>query len=166
MWVASDSGSVPFEAAIAEHRLVISVEGVEVGNWPVEAVQAQVEPEGIHLRLGQDEVVIDVTDRVGLMMALGRSASEAPSRRQRNLPSLRLVVASVLLGALVVASVFATGIVGSSLLILGLLVLVLGAFATSEPRLALRLPFGLQALHVVGVGVGLLAIGMALVAVA
>lgn len=156
---------VPVKARIGEDRLVLEVDGVAVGEWPVTGLRAEVDGGGVNLSLGQERVMIDVTDRIGFVSALApRSPARAVKRRRR--PSLPLVGVVLVATAIVAAAVMAPDVVGSVALLAGLVVLVAGAMAHSEPRIALRLPLNLQAIQVVLVGLLFLAVGVFLVVIA
>ena len=80
----------------------------------------------------------------------------------RRLPPPRVLVAVGLLVAVVVAGVLAPTLMGAIALFLGLVLVLIASGATVDPRVALRLPFGLQAMHVMVAGVGVLLVGGAL----
>lgn len=84
------------------------------------------------------------------------------ARVARRLPPPRVLVAVGLLAAVVIAGVLEPTLMGSICLFLGLVLVVIASGATVDPRVALRLPFGLQAMHVMVVGVGVLLVGGAL----
>lgn len=136
-----------------------------VGEWPVEGLHASVDGAGVVLRLGEEHVTLDVSDRIGLVAALVPPSQPDASRRRRR-PSLALVMVVLALVGVVTAAVLAPQLVGSVGLLIGLFVLVVGALAYSEPRVALRLPLNLQALHLIVAGLFLLGVGVGLVLVA
>lgn len=166
MRIEGDGGPpVPIKARVGDRRLVLEVDGVTVGEWPVEGLDAAVDRGGVVLRLGADHVTLDVTDRTAFVTALAPPASsDAPRRRRR--PSLALVTFILGVVGVVAAAVLAPQLVGSVGLLTGLVVLVLGALAHSEPRIALRLPLNLQSFHLMVAGVFLVAVGIGLVLVA
>lgn len=88
--------------------------------------------------------------------------SSGDPRVGRRLPPPRVLVALGLLLAVVVAGVLAPTLMGSIALFVGLVLVVIASGATVDPRVALRLPFGLQAMHVMVAGVGVLVVGGAL----
>lgn len=165
MRIEGDGGPpVPVRARVGDRRLVLEVDGVTVGEWPVEGLDAAVDQGGVVLRLGAEHVTLDVTDRTGFVTALAPTASSDASRRRRR-PSLALVTFILAVVGVVTAAVLAPQLVGSVGLLMGLVVLVLGALAHSEPRVALRLPLNLQSFHLMVAGVLLLAVGIGLVLV-
>lgn len=167
MRIEGDGGPpVPIHARVGDRRLVLEVDGVTVGEWPVEGLDAAVDQGGVVLRLGAEHVTLDVTDRTGFVTALAPPASsDASRRRRRRRPSLALVTFILAVVGVVTAAVLAPQLVGSVGLLMGLVVLVVGALAHSEPRVALRLPLNLQAFHLMVAGVLLLAVGVGLVLV-
>lgn len=156
---------MPVRARVGDHRLALEVDGVTVGEWPVEGLHAAMDREGIVLRLGEEHVTFDVSDRTGFVTALAPPSPSRPHRRRRG-PSLPLVTLTVAMVGVVVAAALAPQLVGSVGLLAGLVVLVVGALAHSEPRVALRVPLNLQSVHLMVAGVFLLAVGVALVLVA
>lgn len=167
MRIKGDGGPpVPVNARIGDDRLVLEVDGVAVGEWPVDGVSPQVDGGGVNLRLGEDQVQIDVTNRIAFVTALVPRTAEKPARKRRRQPSPLLVGLALGAAAIVTAAVMFPDVVGSIMMLAGLVVLVTGAMAYSEPRIALRLPLNLQAIHFVMVGLLFLAFGVFLVLVA
>lgn len=163
MRIAGDGGPpVPVRARVGDHRLALEVEGVTVGEWPVDGLDAAMDREGVVLRLGEEHVTLDVSDRTGFVTALSAPVPSAPHRRRRR-PSLPLIAMIATMVGVVTAAVLAPQLVGSVALLIGLVVLVVGALAHSEPRVALRLPLNLQSFHLLAAGVLLLAVGTGLV---
>lgn len=166
MRIEGEGGStVPVKARVGPEHLVLEVDGVTVGEWPVGELEARVDGGGVLLRLGEDHVMMDVTDRSRFVIAL-TPPSPTPSRRRRRRPSLRLLFLVLVVVGVVVAAVLQPRVVGSVGLLSGLIVLVVGTLAHSEPRVALRLPLNLQAVHLLGGGFLLVTVGVALVLVA
>ncbi|HEX2155158.1 MAG TPA: hypothetical protein VHL52_14430 [Acidimicrobiia bacterium] len=162
MRIVGDAGpAVPVSARVADQRLVLEVEGTEVGAWPVAIVSYEADREGVVLRLGQERVTIDVSDRAGFVLALRPPTSGGGTRRR--LPSLRTVAVALVAALPVVAAVLAPVVAGSVALLFSLIVLVTGTVAYSEPRIALRLPLGLTAVHFLVAGAGLIVVGIPLV---
>jgi hypothetical protein len=170
MRMAGEHDAVPVEARIDDLRVVLVVEGVEVGAWARENVRAQPTGAGVSLELGSDRVELDVTDRSALLARLEPPAEEISRserrRRRRRLPPWPLLLLGALTVAVVVAAVLFPIVTGSVLLLIGAALLVLGALAYNETRIALRLPLGLAPVHfVIGggilvvVGAGLILLG-------
>lgn len=166
MRIEGDGGPpVPVRARVGDHQLVLETDGVMLGEWPVHRVKAQMDRGGVVLRLGEDHVTLDVSDRIGFVSALAPS-DDAPARRKRRKPSLRLVLAVLVAAGLVVAAVLWTQIFGSVGLLAGLVILVVGTVAHSEPRVALRLPLNLHGIHLIVAGLLAVSAGVALILVA
>lgn len=164
MRIEGQGGSaVPVNARVAGEQLVLEVEGTEIGAWPVGGLSVEADAGGVVLQLGHELVMIDVTDRTGFVTALRPSLKRRRVRLKRPSP---MVTGIGLAGALLVTSaVLAPGLVGALVMLLGLLVSVVGASALSEPRIALRLPLGLTAMHFVVAGTALVGVGVPLVLV-
>lgn len=179
-----EQASVPVEARVDDLRLVLLVEGTEVGAWALNAVKAEPTGAGVVLDLGADRVELDITDRAGLLARLDRSAtptlsrrrdrrSERPTRgrrrparaerRPRISAAAALVVGAML--AVVLAAVFFTEVTGAILLLVGAALLVVGALGYVETRMALRLPLGLAPVHFVLAGGVVAVAGAALILV-
>lgn len=169
MRMAGEHDAVPVEARIDELRVVLVVEGVEVGAWARQDVRAQPTGAGVSLELGSDRVELDVTDRSALLARLEPPAEEVSrsSRRRRGrrrrLPPWPLLLLGALTVAVVVASVLFPIVTGSVLLLIGAALLVLGALAYNETRIALRLPLGLAPVHFVICGGILVVVGAGLI---
>lgn len=162
MRMAGEHDAVPFEAHIDDLRVVLVVEGVEVGAWPRDDVKAERTGAGVLLDLGSERVELDVTDRSALLARLEPPIEASPRRRRpresrRRLPPWPLLVFGAVIVAVVAAAVLYPLVTGSVLLLLGAALLVVGALAYTETRLALRLPLGLAPVHFV-VGGGVLAV--------
>lgn len=159
MTIAGQGGNaVPVDAQIGERVLVLKVEGVDVGSWALEDVRAEPTGVGVSLHLGQETVVIDVTDRIGFLGALQKPS--VPAKRRRRLPSLALTLTVLLFLGVVAAAIFFPEVVGPVFILVGLVALVVAASAHAEARVALRLPFGLQAAHFLVLGMVLAALGV------
>lgn len=164
MRIEGGGPAVPVEARVGEERLTLRVEGMEVGVWPVDGLHPEIDAAGVVLRLGEEQVTLDVSDRAALLGALSPAAPPRKTKRRRK-PSLPLLVTAVFVLAVVAAAILAPELVGSVALVVGLVALVTGALAQSEPRVALRLPVGLQPLHFIAAGLAMLGVGIALVLV-
>jgi hypothetical protein len=166
MRMAGEHDAVPVEARIDELRVVLVVEGVEVGAWAREDVRVQPTGAGVSLELGSDRVELDVTDRSALLARLEPPAEEmsrSDRRRRRRLPSWPLLLLGALTVAVVAAAVLYPLVTGSVLLLIGAALLVLGALAYNETRIALRLPLGLVPVHFVIAGGILVVVGAGLI---
>lgn len=163
MRIEGNAGApVPVQARVGDDRLVLEVDGVEVGEWPVAELTAEMSGGGVLLRLGEDEVMIDVSDRTGFVGALA-PAEKPGKRRRRRRPSLRLMLVFLAGAGIVTAVLLVPQLTGSVAILAGLLMLVLGAVAYSEPRVAVRLPLSLQALHLILGGMILVGLGVLVV---
>lgn len=163
MRMAGEHDAVPFEARIDDLRVVLVVEGVEVGAWPRDDVKAERTGAGVLLDLGSERVELDVTDRSALLARLepavgGSTRRRRPRESRRRLPPWPLVVFGAFAAVVVAAVVVYPLVTGSALLLVGAALLVVGALAYVETGLALRLPLGLAPLHFV-VGGGILVVG-------
>ena len=174
-----DSGPVPVKALIEDGTISIHAAGESLGSWPVDSVKAVRQDAGVGLALGEDHVVLDLVNSDEFLIAIGDSATQTTggkgrrerkkndatakdrTRRRRRL-GLRGWVALVLVVGVVGASAVVPVVVGSTLLLIGLAVLLLGAGAMVETRVALRLPTGLEGIHLVVVGVVVILVGMGL----
>lgn len=159
------SPPVPVRARVGNHQLVLETAGVTLGEWPVAGLQPAVDRGGVILRLGEDHVTLDVSDRIGFVTALA-PAADRTRPRQRSAPPFRLVALILAVLGLVAATVVWTQVVGSVGLLAGLLILVIGTVAHSEPRVALRLPASLHGIHLIVAGLLLVGAGVTLVLVA
>lgn len=159
----SRDNSVPVDAQIGDQMLVLKVEGVDVGSWALQDVHAEPTGAGVSLQVGEETVMIDVTDREGFLGALEppvapkkrgkRKKREKRKRgRHRRLPSLAVALTAALLAGVATTSVLFPEVVGPVLILLGLVTLIIAASAHAEVRVALRLPFGLRAGHFLVVG--------------
>ena len=186
--IEGDRGApLPVRAEIADDKLVLTTEGRDLGSWPLGELQPRARGAGVGLLLDGDPVVIDVgnADRFYDAVAQskqatkkrgrGKKASVAPSpyaaetateaaapKRIVRLPSARVATAVVLLLAVVVAAILDATVVGAVALFLGLVLVIIASGAVVDTRVALRLPFGLDALHVMIGGVGVLLVGVVL----
>ena len=174
-----DSGPVPVKAFIENGTLSIHAAGASLGSWPVDSLNAVLEAAGVGLALGEDKVVLDLVNSDEFLVAIGDSTAQGTGgkrRRQRKSDDgsakersrgrrrlgLRGWIALGLVAVVVVASAMLPVVVGSALLLIGLAVLLLGAGAMVETRVALRLPTGLEGIHLVVVGVVAIVVGMGL----
>lgn len=195
MSITGESGSpVPVHAEIGTGQLVLQVEGVDVGSWSLGDVVAEPTGAGVSLQLGQDRVTLEINERTEFLHALQPPSTKEKKRRGRKgkkakkpepqapaaepkatreakprgpsrLPSLRTTLIFLVVAAVVTATILATELVGAIALLVGILLLVFGAFASSDARLALRLPFGLEVFHVLGAALLLVVVGIVLVLV-
>ena len=183
MRLSGETQAVPVEARVDTARLVLAVDGTEVGAWALDQVTAERTGEGLALDLGTERVIIDVTERTEFFAYFEAEVEEPASRRVRRehrKPGRRkkekrdkeprdsrlstpLVVLGVLFLGLVAVAILFPEVTGSILLLLGVILLVVGALAYTETRVALRLPLGLAPVHFVVAG-GLVSIlGVALI---
>ncbi|MFP3913481.1 MAG: hypothetical protein ACLFWM_01280 [Actinomycetota bacterium] len=184
MRIEGGGQAVPVKARVDKDVLTLEVEGVEVGEWPVADLDPAADAGGVVLRLGDEAVTLDVSDRIALLSALkpapdhkagrgrrkerGRKekhGGKAGQTRRRRRPSLVVVLITLLALAAGVAAFLAPEAVGSVALLVGLLTLVVGGFAHSDPRIALRLPLNLHPVHFIVAGLVALVGGAVLVIV-
>lgn len=170
---------LPVRAQVEDNQLMIETGGTELGSWPLAGLTPQPRGAGVGLVLDGDPVVLDVGNADAFMVAVvgrggkaqkGRgsrrnrkqetaAASEArAATRVRRRPSPRVMVAGAVVLAVLVAAILRPEAVGSVFLLIGLLLLITAALAVVEPKFAVRMPFGLEATHLmVGAASSLLA---------
>ena len=162
-------GGVPFRAAVTGERLRIEVAGTEVGEWELTAVRAEPTPHGVCLQVGEERVTLVLAGEDAFLSALtpavvvdlppppSRQRATARHRRKRAVIAAALGLASVT--GLVVAAISAPVLVGSALMLGGILLLAGGAFTIIDVRAALRLPAAWRPGHLLALGLGFLALG-------
>lgn len=168
MRMEGDHDAVPVEARVDDLRVVLVVEGVEVGAWARENVSAERTGAGVRLELGSERVDLDVTDRSALLARLEPPAgAAAPKRirgaRRRRLPPLPLLVLGGATLVVAAAAFLYPLVTGSTLLLVGAGLLVVGALGHMDTRIALRLPLGLAPVHFVFAGGFLVVVGAGLI---
>lgn len=182
MRLSGETQAVPVEARVDAARLVLAVEGTEVGAWAIDQVRAERTGEGVALDLGTERVIIDVTERTEFFAYFEAEVEEQLSRRERrerrtraprkekrdrqpreSRISLPLVLTGVVFLGLVAVAILFPEVTGSILLLVGVVLLVVGALAYMETRIALRLPLGLTPVHFVVAGGLVSALGVALI---
>lgn len=168
MRMEGDHDAVPVEARVDDLRVVLVVEGVEVGAWARENVSAERTGAGVRLELGSERVELDVTDRTALLARLEPPPqAAAPKRvrgaRRRRLPPLPLLVLGGVALAVAAAAFLYPLVTGSILLLAGAALLVVGALGHLDTRMALRLPLGLSPVHFVFGGGFLVVLGAGLI---
>ena len=182
MRIEGDRGApLPVHAEIADNRLVLTTDGTDLGSWPLGTLNPQARGAGVGLLLDGDPVVIDVGnaerffDAVALRAPSGKKKGRAkkpkvapsayepeekPDKAPRRRPSARVTATLVLLLAVVALAAFNPTLVGAVALFLGLVLVIVASGAVIDTRIALRLPVGLDAMHVMVGGVGVLLIGV------
>lgn len=163
MSIAGHRDAVPVEARVESRVLVLEVDGQGVGSWDVSSIEARANSGGVTLALGHERVTIDVTDRTGFLEAIKSAAVQSVHRTRRRLPSLRLVLAVAVLGAIAVLAVRFPESMGSGVVLAGLALLLVGVAARFNTWLALRLPAGLHPVHFVVGGAMLITVGVGLI---
>lgn len=176
MRLSGETQAVPVEARVDAVRLVLAVDGTEVGAWALDQVTAERTGEGVALDLGTERVIIDVTERTEFFAYFEAEVEEQLSRRERrerrkraprkekrdrkprdSRLSMPLIVTGILFLGLVAVAILFPEVTGSILLLVGVVLLLVGALAYTETRIALRLPLGLAPVHFVVAG-GLVAV--------
>lgn len=176
MRLSGETQAVPVEARVDTARLVLAVDGTEVGAWALDQVKAERTGEGVALDLGTERVIIDVTERTEFFAYFEAEVEEQLSRRERregrkraprkekrdrkprdSRLSMPLIVTGILFLGLVAVAILFPEVTGSILLLVGVVLLLAGALAYTETRIALRLPLGLAPVHFVVAG-GLVAV--------
>lgn len=172
MRLSGETQAVPVEARVDTARLVLAVDGVEVGAWALGQITAERIGEGVALDLGNERVIIDVTERTEFFSCFQPPAEEELSRKERRALKKRsrgrrlsfpLILVGILFLALVVAAILFAEVTGSILLLVGVVLLVVGALAYMETRIALRLPLGLAPIHFIVAGALVSVLGVALI---
>lgn len=176
MRLSGETQAVPVEARVDTARLVLAVDGTEVGEWALDQVTAERTGEGVALDLGTERVIIDVTERTEFFAYFEAEVEEQLSRRERregrkraprkekrdrkprdSRLSMPLIVTGILFLGLVAVAILFPEVTGSILLLVGVVLLLAGALAYMETRIALRLPLGFAPVHFVVAG-GLVAV--------
>lgn len=161
MQIAGQGGApVPVRALVDAERLVLEVDAVEVGAWPLAAVEARPGVRGVVLDLDDDQVTIELGQPEVFLDAL--TPRKRRRRRPFRLPSLRLVAFGLFVAGLGYTALIFPAAFGAFSLLAGVVLLIVGYGAHSNPRVALRLPIGIQAVHVILGGLGVLVLGVAL----
>ncbi|MGH8937515.1 MAG: hypothetical protein ACRDXD_14835 [Acidimicrobiia bacterium] len=170
--------------ALENDRLVVVAGAHQIGDWPAVEVSVVLEPGGFHLRVGDDELIIQVTDPAGFAEALEashrgrkgrrarprkdrqkkeRAASARPAARSR--PQRRPLPAwwkwaGLGLLALVGLALFVPALVVLLLMLAGGTVLIAGTLAIVDPEVAGRLPGTLAPNTLLRVGLGVIALAV------
>ncbi|MGA7270424.1 MAG: hypothetical protein WB239_05060 [Acidimicrobiia bacterium] len=180
------------KAVVDDGALSLAADGVTLGSWPLTVVSAQPRGAGVGLVLDDDHVVIDLPDADQFIAAItpikkkrkkassrrvdreqlrrpagGSPEPEAKSKRKPRVHVPGRVIV-ILVGALafIALSLLFSELVGSILLLFGLILVMAGSLGMVESAVALRIPFGLQAMHLIAGGVVLLVVGVFLTLVA
>lgn len=180
------------KAVVDDGALSLAADGVTLGSWPLTVVSAEPRGAGVGLVLDDDHVVIDLPDAdrfIAAITPIKKKRKKAPSRRvdreqlrrppaapseprakSKREPKLRIPrrVMWILVAALafIALSFFFSELVGSILLLVGLVLVMAGSLGMVESAVALRIPFGLQAVHLIAGGVVFLLVGVFLTLVA
>ncbi len=70
------------EVDVDEERMVLSSGHREVAQWQLAELEVEVKPDGLHLKIDHEEVVLNADDQEGLVRVLGLYDDET----RRNLP--------------------------------------------------------------------------------
>lgn len=181
MRIEGDRGApLSVRAEVDGDRLTLETGGTELGNWPLAALEPEARGAGVGLTLDGDPVVIDVGNadaflsavaRTGPKLRKGRKGKAAKpakatrvksERAPRQKPAPRVLVAVGAGLVLVVAAVLAPTLIGSIFLLIGLVLAMWSALAVVEPRVAVRIPLGLDSTHIMIGGVSALVVGFGL----
>lgn len=173
--------AIPARAVVGSGRLSLSIGDTEVGSWPLAEVTAQDRAGRVALVAGGERIELGLSNSADFVDAVAGVGSRGGKTKKRRVPKQarrkpkaprrpRVSPAAVALGialvALAVCTYFYTELVASIVLLVGLLLLTLGSIATTEPKVALRMPFGISALALVAAGGVLVVAGVGLILVA
>jgi hypothetical protein len=182
--IAGDAVALPAVLLVADNRLRVSARQQQIGDWQLTDVSANLEPDGCHVVVEGEELVVSVPELLRFAEAIGphmtnpgdgslrdfgrRSVDEhnAPgpagnrTGRIRLSPAMRLGIG---VGLITVSLVFWAPLVLVGLLLLtGLAALLLGGFALMDPYLAVRIPGPVTPSFLFRMGVGGVGIAIAL----
>ncbi len=184
------------KAVVDDGALSLASDGVTLGSWPLTVVSAEPRGAGVGLVLDDDHVVIDLPDADQFIAAITppkkkrkKARSRRVDREELRKPSTRAPAAksgrkarpsskpklhipgrvvAIFFGAVVFValSLLFSELVGSILLLLGLVLVMAGSLGLVETGVALRIPLGLQAMHLIVGGVVSVLVGAFLTLVA
>ncbi len=70
------------ELDLTEERLTVTSDAGVLGEWSLGEVGISGRPDGFHMRIGGEEVVIDITDDVGFALEMGLHSASPRLRRR------------------------------------------------------------------------------------
>ncbi len=161
--LADDTVALPAVLLVGDDRLRVTSEKHELGDWRLTDISATVQPDGCHVVVEGEELVVSVPETIAFAEAIGRrwtnpgngsllnagrpaEADKAPSRIRHRLVSIWSRVpaparALAVGAALVIALAVLAPLVLIALVLVGALAsLLVGSFALMDPFLAVRLP--------------------------
>lgn len=177
----------PFEVAavlrVEKDKLVVTSNEHELGTWALKDVSARLRPDGCHLTVGGEELIVTVTHPALLAGAIGaewtdppdadrtdQSAGVAPELDEaapesdsvgRQVPD-GWKVAGLTVVLMAILWVFIPIALVGLLLILGTGLLLVGTLAAVDPFTAVRLPERVTAARLLVVGAVVVAVALAL----
>ena len=179
----------PFELSavviVADGRLSISAREHTLGDWPLDGISADVQPDGCHVQVGHEALIVTVPHPVRLADAIGagrmgpgnesRIRSEAPEPGSRHherpepsphgiLSRIPLVWKLTTATALLIAAlaIFAPVALVGLLLLVATALLITGAMGFLDPFTAVRLPDLLTPSRLIGLGVAVVVAALVL----
>jgi hypothetical protein len=185
--LAGDPEALPAVLVVADNRLTVSARQQELGDWQLGDVSSSLEPDGCHVVVEGEELVVSVPELLEFAAAIGphvdnpgdgslrelepRQDDEAdspdpPDPTVRRSPLPRMVQLGV--GAAVVAiglAIWAPVVLVGLILLAALSSLLIGGFALLDPYLAVRMPDPLSPslLFRAGVAGSIAALGLAVI---
>jgi len=160
--LVGDAVALPAVLLVDGGRLKVSAREQEIGNWQLGAVSANLEPDGCHVLVEGEELVVSVPGLIQFAEAIGPRATHpgdgslrefgqqsdetthSPGTERNDADQIRFVpIARAVVGAGLVVIGLAVWV---PLVLVGLVLLValgsllLGAFALLDPYLAVRIP--------------------------
>lgn len=160
--LVGDAVALPAVLLVDGGRLKVSAREQEIGNWQLGAVSANLEPDGCHVLVEGEELVVSVSSLLEFAEAIGPSVAnpgdgslrsfgkqseeglESPEPQQdgddrtRFSPVARAGIGGVLV--VIGLAIWAPLVLVGLFLLAALASLLLGAFALLDPYLAVRIP--------------------------
>jgi len=185
--IAGDPEALPAELVVAGNRLTVSARQQEIGDWLLSDVSCSLEPDGCHVVVEGEELVVSVPELLEFAAAIGphvdnpgdgslrelepRQDDEAdspdpPDAAVGRISFPRMVQLGA--GAVLVTiglAIWAPVVLVGLILLAALGSLLVGGFALLDPYLAVRMPdpFNPSLLFRAGVAGSIVALGLAVI---
>ncbi|NNC93669.1 MAG: hypothetical protein HKN80_14390 [Acidimicrobiia bacterium] len=161
--LAGDTVALQAVLLVADQRLKISTEQHEIGDWKLTEVTSSLLPDGCHLRVEGEELIVGLVEPVRFAEAIGprwtnpgngslrnagspadETVEQTGARRRlihlaRAIPRAAHLMAAGVAGSAALA-LWAPLVLITIVLLLGLAALLVGSIAAMDPFLAVRLP--------------------------